>query len=239
MVHRVPRILSNTVEYCAVGIGIYLALRSVWERTWLFDSSGPHGILSATMISLFFAYAAVSRCLRVLGAGPVERMAIAAATTLAAIELYELFYNGGFLTVTSFLWLGNSFPYLSVLVQGSTILTVAGFLVLFLLMFTGIRYMRLNRFFYTDLALSLLTFGLWIAVGYPQFFGNGCPNYTNCHPPYALEGYLFNSVSKFFVDLLPATLYVPRRLRSVIESIREDWAWLLPPCGAKSAKLRA
>lgn len=229
LLHGSAAILAEVTEYGAVGVAAYIAIRSIVLGSWLFNNQGPHGILAATMVSLFLAYAVVSRCLKVKGAGSVERMAISAATTLSAIELYELFYNGGFLTLRSFLWLGNSLPFLSILVQQNTVLTILGFLVLFFLMFSGIRFMRLNRVFYADLVLSVVVFGAWIAVGYPQFFGNGCPNYVDCHPPYALQGYLFNTATKFLIDLLPATLYLPRSLRTLTDDVVQGWRLYFAP----------
>ncbi len=219
---RAAETLAALLEFGSVVLAGYVAIRSLVYGTWFFSPEGPHGILAATMISLFLTYVLVSRCLKLQGAGSIERIAISAAVTLSAIELYELFWNGGWLTTNSFLWIANSEPFLGELAQGSVILSAAGFLILFSLMFTGIRYMRLNRVFYADLGLSLIVFSVWIAVGFPQFYGNSCPNYQNCNPPYAVEAQVFNAATKFLVDFIPATLFLPVRLRALAHDFAED-----------------
>lgn len=193
---------ATVVESGAIIAAIYVVATSIRNQSFLFSTQGAHGLLSASLVALCVTYFTISHSLKGRATW-VERIAISMASLMSSIFIYEALYSVGFLNISQYIGFWGV-PYWSDILKQSgingVITATAGYLMLFMFQFTGIRYMRMSKWFLIDLAASLTVFSIWIIIGYPQYFETDGAT--------QLAAFIINSASKFPVYLLPATLYI-------------------------------
>jgi hypothetical protein len=201
----------------AIGIVVVIA-KSIIVRSWFVSGD----VSAATLVSSMLAYLLVSRALR-SRASSFERVFTSLIVVVSGIWLYETTYHYAY---------GSTLPYIFVNLftfgQFSNISTSASepfnyfplpwALLMVSLPLVGFRFMTLNKWFAVCIISSAVLFGVWISLGYPQwvypglFFGKRLiqisPEST------ALYGRIFSSVTKLAIKLIPASLFLGRKLMS-------------------------
>jgi hypothetical protein len=211
---RAPRRLRSLPDVieaaCVIGIAAVLSYSLL---RWSPILKGE--LLSASPISYASAYLLTSRLLRRQGVGAL-RIFISLCSMVSGIWLYEVFYHyayGG-VSFDRLVEEASTVGALTPAVGGPFPLPYSVLMVL--LVFVGYHYMRLTRWFFICLSISLLTFYLWVATGYPQFHHpEWWPSSTPLLAIIPAEreaiiayGLLFNSLTKLPTVLIPSTLFL-------------------------------
>ncbi len=213
--------LADAADLFMVGVIVFALAVSIINRSWIFTGHA----LTASIVGFALCYLITSRALRPQRDLRMTRIFLSLAVMASGVWLYEIAYHYGWGVTWAGFWAEASTLSINTPMSGS-VYPLPWSILMVALVFTGIRYMRLNRWFFLTLALSLITFGLWIAVGYPGYFNpqvwpHGDPMLDLIPPGFAhstrgtpagdviaFYGGLFNSLTKILVSILPATLYV-------------------------------
>jgi len=185
--------LAVLLEAFVLVLGLAGTVYALAFRTFFLGS----GVLVASVVGPCFAIVVASRGLRTQGVG-FERFFVGLASAVSGIWLFEILYhygwNGTFHALATNLMtfnidtgLGNYFP-------------LPWALIMVALPAVAYRRMRVNVVFILLLLGTLLGFWAWANAGYPQFTYVGST---------AAEGAAYNTITKLFVCLLPASLFVP------------------------------
>jgi hypothetical protein len=205
-------------------LGLLIAALAVGAAKGSFIFSGH--VLVATMVGLSLCFLVTSRSLKVLGSPGLERTFIALAALVCAAWLYEFPFHYAWPTALD--RLGRDLSNLGRnTTSGGAPWPFWWAVIMCLMPFAGIRYMRVNRWLLALSAGGAVTFFLWWASGFPDLFHpQWWPNqrpWIELIPPefrhprtdpalatVALYGGVFNSVTKVLICLIPATLFLPR-----------------------------
>jgi len=169
-------------------------------------------VLSATLLSSMLSFLLVSRSLRARGIS-FERIFISLTAVVSGIWLYEIFYHYGY--VSNFSAVFENLLTWNIDTGVGTYFPLSWAMIIVVLPMSRFRLMTVNRWFLTCVALSLLLYGIWVSIGYPQwlypgsFFGS--PIFKISSDSTALYGLVFNSITKFTVALIPASLFISKR----------------------------
>jgi hypothetical protein len=195
--------------------------------------------LAASLMGFSLCYLITSRNLRGREGVGAERMFIALATMVSGVWLYEIAYHYAWGASARALWRDLTWLSVNTPRSGSPY-PLAWSLLMVSLAFVGARHMRVNRWFLLTAVLSLVTFALWLATGFPNYFNPqwwpsknpsiGLIPLSYRHPTIgsseaalvAFWGGVFNSATKILVSILPATLFLGARGR-VTETTGGSW----------------
>lgn len=195
---------------------------SLWKRDWIFTGHA----LTASMAGFALCYLICSRGLRRHKGVGLQRVFISLAVMVSGVWLYEIAYHYAFPGSLAFL-AKDAGTFSINTPTGGRGYPLIWSLVMVALAFVGARFMRVNRWFWLTLALSVATFWIWIRIGYPNYFHpewwpTGTPtidlfprSYQTTRTPDSLAiiafwGGLMNSITKVLVSVLPATLFIAR-----------------------------
>lgn len=144
----------------------------------------------------------------------LDRLMVSVATTVSGIWLYEIFYHYSW----GFGGLTADLSRLSIAIGGVVPFPIYFAVALVILPLLARQYFSLNVQFFLVLAVSLEFFGIWMVLGFPQFWctceyrtaiGNFIPG-----PLTEQVGYVMNSLTKL-LSVVPAFLfYKPALIRS-------------------------
>ncbi len=212
--------LADFADLFMLGVILFATGVSLLNRSWLFTGSA----LSASMVGFALCYLIASRCMRSQKDLGVQRVFISLAVMVSGVWLFEIAYHYGWLVPISFLQ-KDLMRFDINTPQGTNPFPLPWAFIMVCLAATGIRYMRLNRWFYLCAALAFGTMVFWIAIGYPNYFH---PEWWPHKPIYlqviprefanalrppgsdtiAFWGGFMNSLTKVLVSIVPATLFV-------------------------------
>lgn len=144
-----------------VVVAVCIAKRS------LFFNNAPRTlpVLGASLEGYILAFFITSYGLKRQGLG-FERVFYALAATAASRWLYEIAYHYAFLVHMATLL--RDIKSLSTNISETSFPLIWSLWVV-LVIFTGHKYMSLNKWFYITLASSMMLFLFWIEIGYPQW----------------------------------------------------------------------
>jgi hypothetical protein len=194
----------------AFAIGALLAaFKSVATRSFLFTGN----VLSATIIASILSFLLVSQSLKKKGVS-TERIFIALTATVSGIWLYEAVYHYAYPN-TPFAIL-NNLSTIDIQSGVGTYFPLPWAIIMVSLVFVGVRHMRLNKWFYLCVISTVIAFAMWRSIGYPQWMYPGkCFSTPIVHvvtrESSVLYGFLFNSITKFTVIPIPASLFLPKK----------------------------
>lgn len=216
----VPLSAGNLFELVAI-IGIFIVTGySLLNRSFVLIIN----ILSASVIGYLLAYLVASWGLKMQGVGN-KRVFFALAAMIASIWLFEFVYHYSFPNPNlvgdiSFIApttdpVGGRFPLVWALIMMAII-------------FTGMEYMTLNKWFNMAILATILSFGIWILAGFPIFthpewYPTSQPLITLLSPTQvhtqtgqkmiSLAGEILNSISKIPTSLILPTLFIKKGSR--------------------------
>lgn len=150
-VYEVPVILAmvTVVAVCAV------------KRSFFFSGS----VLGASLIAYGLAFFLTSYGLKRQGLG-FERIFYAVAGAAAARWLFEILYHYAF--PISFDTVLKDLENLSTNISESSF-PLLWSIMMVIVIFTGYRYMAVGKLLWVSLVASVVSFGFWILIGYPQW----------------------------------------------------------------------
>lgn len=186
--------ISILVEYAFLTIAASVTIYSIIFGTFFFD----YPVMSATVIGNSLGVYITIRCLRVRGVGP-ERIFVGLASAASGLWLYEVCYHYAFMFagVPGVLYaIPKNLLTFNIDTGEGSYFPLPWAVLVILLPAVAYRHMKPGSMFVFVLGLSGLTFYLWISAGYPQFFDG------------KFMGTVYNSVTKFLVYILPASLFV-------------------------------
>ena len=203
---KTATVLDSIDAVVAVGV-VCVILKSLITASWFFTGSVLASSVATPMLSVLI----VSRVLKERGLS-IERFFVGLTTAVSGMWLYEILYHYGFLT---------TIPYVLENIQTFNIDTGLGTyfplpwaLIMVSLPLVAYKHMSINKLFVLCGFLTLVLFGLWISMGYPQwmypslFFTN---RLIVVSPTSAVAyGLFFNTVTKVVVILIPCSLFFRR-----------------------------
>lgn len=219
-----------------VGILVMAIAVGLLYQTWRFRGE----VLVATMIGLSLCFLITSRSLKILGCTGLQRSFIALAAVVCAAWLFEYPYHYSFPTALD--RIGTDLSNFGRNTNSKAWPFWWG-VIMMLMPFTGMRYMRLNRWVLAFAAAGAVTFFFWWGSGYPQVFNpEWWPNQSPWihtvpdqfrHPRLAWEkdivawyGGWANSVTKVLICLIPAMLFLPtHQQRKAAPPLLEQKLW--------------
>ena len=183
------------MEMIALSVGVGLSLRAIAERTFFMGSGS--GALVASVVGPAFAVVIASRGLRAQGVG-LERVFVGLASATSGLWLYEILYHYGW--GGTFSAIESNLFTISVVAGTGMYFPLTWALAIVVLPAVAYRRMRVNLVFITLSLATIVGFWAWINAGYPQFTWTG---------PGQVQGAWYNTATKMFVCLLPASLFLP------------------------------
>jgi hypothetical protein len=181
-------------EYAFLTIAASVTIYSIILGTFFID----YPVMSATVVGSSLGVYITIRSLRIRGVGP-ERIFVGLASAASGLWLYEACYHYAWIFAgrTEALYaIPRNLLTLNINTGESSFFPLPWAIIMILLPAVAYRHIRMGRMSMTVLGLSVLTFFLWISAGYPQFFDG------------EFMGTVYNSVTKFLVYILPASLFV-------------------------------
>lgn len=181
------------VEYAFLTIAASVTIYSIIFGTFFID----YKVMSATVVGNSLGVYITIRSLRIRSVGP-ERIFVGFASAASGLWLYEACYHYAWIFAgrTEALYaIPRNLLTLNINTGEGSYFPLPWAIIMILLPAVAYRYMRMGGMFITVLGLSGLTFYLWISAGYPQFFDG------------KFMGTVYNSVTKFLVYILPASLF--------------------------------
>jgi hypothetical protein len=182
------------VEYTFLTIAASVTIYSIIFGTFFID----YPVMSATVVGNSLGVYITIRSLRIRGMGP-ERVFVGLASAASGLWLYEACYHYAFMFagVTEVLYaIPRNLLTFNINTGEGSYFPLPWAILVILLPAVAYRHMRMGSTFVFVLGLSGLAFSLWISAGYPQFFDG------------KFMGTVYNSVTKFLVYILPASLFV-------------------------------
>lgn len=176
-------------------------------------------LLNSSLIAYLLSYLVVSRVLAIKGIG-YQRMFHSLATSVSGLWLFEIFYHFAYPNPPFI----EDLMYIDISMGNGTIPLIWS-IIMVSMVFTGWRYIKLNKWFWIISFLTLVSFYLWVATGYPQFFDpqwwpSSQPtieiipsDYRHATTPEAIQmisnvGVIFNSITKILTCLIPSSLFI-------------------------------
>ncbi len=197
---------SATVVLEAAALALALAgiVYALAFRTFFVGS----GVLVASLVGPSLAIVVASRGLRAQEVGS-ERIFVGLSSAVSGVWLFEILYHYGWsgtfsslsanlLTFNIDTGMGNYFP-------------LPWAIIMVVLPAVAYRRMHINATFLLLLLGTLIGFWGWTNAGYPQFTYSGS---------YAVEGAVYNTVTKLLVCLLPASLFLPFGRIGLLREVR-------------------
>ncbi|MCL4355978.1 MAG: hypothetical protein M1311_05255 [Thaumarchaeota archaeon] len=204
MVHTKLRILPDAIDAVFVLGILWVIGKSFLTSSFIYSEN----TLAATIIASLLAYLIVSRRLRSKGLS-FERVLLALSAVVGGIWLYEILYHYAYVSTISAIF--DNLTTLNINTGMGTYFPLPWAIVMVAMSLVGFRYMRLNKGFYLCVLLTAVAFAIWVAIGYPQWLypGSyfGTPIIRISSESTVFYGFLMNSITKFTVILIPATLY--------------------------------
>lgn len=144
----------------------------------------------------------------------LERFMISVSAMISGIWLFETVYHYSW----GFGGLATDLSQLSIAYGGNAPFPIYYALALILLPLIGSRYMSLNVFLLAILGASITLFGLWLFLGFPQFWCN-CEFRTFLGSSLPAKwtvtaGYILNSAAKLLCVVPAFLFYNPELLKS-------------------------
>lgn len=158
----VSKIRQVGVPECFAILGIVLVI-AICAINWSFFFRGT--VLGASMVGYLLAFLMTCYGLKRQGLG-FGRVFFGVAGTAAARWVYEIIYHYSWPDALA--RVPKDFAYMSTnIVEGRFPLVWS--LMMAVVIFTGYRYMSVNKCFWMILLVSAVFFTFWILVGYPQW----------------------------------------------------------------------
>jgi hypothetical protein len=149
--------------YEGLSIGVIIAVVVICVVKKSFFISGS--VLGASVIAYIFAFFLASYGLKRQGLG-FERIFYAVASAACARWFFEIIYHYAF--PGALRDIPRNLAYLSTNISEKDFPLIWS-IVMVMIIFTGYRYMAVNKRFWVTLVLSAIFLLFWISIGYPQW----------------------------------------------------------------------